>query len=108
MHEKGFDEMTDCPQCGGTGTIVPGATCGMWGGLAPWPEDLVAEPCDLCDGQGEVPEEVAAEYEAQWSPEPLAPLDDPRFYHIGPGWAREDNPIWTDAWPLGPSPRGEA
>ena len=44
----------DCPACGGTGWLVPGARAGHWAGLLPWPADLVAEPCELCDGSGEV------------------------------------------------------
>ncbi len=52
-----------CPQCSGTGLLYPGATCGMWGGLARWPADVQGEPCDLCDGAGEVTAEEANAYE---------------------------------------------
>lgn len=52
-----------CPQCNGNGLLFPGATCGMWAGLMRWPDDIVAETCDLCDGAGEVSPLVAAEYE---------------------------------------------
>ena len=52
----------DCPLCGGTGLLCPGATCGMWAGLLPWPDDITSEVCDLCDGDGQVPSLVAAEY----------------------------------------------
>jgi hypothetical protein len=55
-------ELVDCPQCGGTGTIAPGATCGMWAGLVSWPDNVQAETCDLCDGDGQVTAEVAARY----------------------------------------------
>ena len=47
-------EKVDCPACGGMGWLVPGARAGHWAGLLPWPADLVAEPCELCDGTGEV------------------------------------------------------
>ena len=57
------DAFVDCPQCGGTGLLIPGATCGMWAGLLPWPDDITSEVCDLCDGAGEVSPLVAAEYE---------------------------------------------
>ena len=54
----------DCPECGGTGLLCPGATCGMWAGLLPWPDEITSELCDLCDGDGQVPALVAADYEA--------------------------------------------
>jgi hypothetical protein len=53
----------DCPQCSGTGLLIPGATCGMWAGLMPWPDDVTSELCDLCDGVGAVSPLVAEEYE---------------------------------------------
>jgi hypothetical protein len=56
------DAIVDCPQCGGTGLLIPGATCGMWAGLLPWPDDIASEICDLCDGAGEVPPNLAKEY----------------------------------------------
>ena len=55
-------DFVDCPPCGGTGLLCPGATCGMWAGLLPWPDDITSEVCDLCDGDGEVSPLVAAEY----------------------------------------------
>ena len=61
--------MTDtieCPQCGGSGVIVPGALAGHWSGLMPWTDDLVPEPCDLCHGEGEVDAHIYADYEAQF------------------------------------------
>jgi hypothetical protein len=54
--------LVDCPQCSGTGLLIPGATCGMWAGLVPWPDDITSVICDLCDGDGEVSPLVAAEY----------------------------------------------
>jgi hypothetical protein len=54
--------LVDCPLCSGTGLLIPGATCGMWAGLVPWPDDITSEVCDLCDGDGEVSLLVAAEY----------------------------------------------
>jgi hypothetical protein len=56
-------DLVDCPLCGGTGLLFPDATCGMWSGLIPWPDDITSEICDLCDGDGEVSPLVAAEYE---------------------------------------------
>jgi hypothetical protein len=55
--------LVDCPLCSGSGLLFPGATCGMWAGLLPWPDDVTSELCDLCDGDGEVSPLVAAEYE---------------------------------------------
>jgi hypothetical protein len=49
---EGFVE---CPQCAGTGSITPGALAGMRAGLISWPVAVRSEPCDLCDGIGEVP-----------------------------------------------------
>lgn len=52
-----------CPQCNGVGVIYPKATAGMWAGLVPFEAD--PEPCELCDGTGEVTAEDAAMYEAE-------------------------------------------
>jgi hypothetical protein len=59
--------MVECPECGGTGVTFPRATCGMWAGLMPWPDEVEGESCGLCDGTGEVPAE-----EAQWYEDAIA------------------------------------
>ena len=56
-------DLVECPQCAGTGLLFPGATCGMWAGLVPWPVDVQSACCDLCDGAGEVSSEEARCYE---------------------------------------------
>jgi len=59
----------ECPACGGQGVVYPGATVGMWTGLVPF--TARPEPCDLCDGAGEVTaEEAGAWEEAQLAGEP--------------------------------------
>ena len=57
-------EPADCPQCGGTGVLFPGATVGMWAGLVRWPDSVHGETCELCDGTGQVPTDLAEQYEA--------------------------------------------
>jgi hypothetical protein len=61
----GFEviEMVECPECGGTGMIFPGATCGMWAGLVTWPADVEGESCGFCEGSGEVPADEAERHE---------------------------------------------
>ena len=54
-------EKVTCPACGGQGWLVPGAKAGHWSGLLPWPADLVAETCELCDGSGEVEAEPSVQ-----------------------------------------------
>lgn len=64
--EYGFEvlaAMVECPECCGNGVIYPGAICGMWTGLVPWPDDVHGQTCDFCDGSGEVPADEAAWYE---------------------------------------------
>ena len=58
-----LSELADCPQCGGAGMLFPGATCGMWSGLVSWPDSVLPETCDLCDGSGQVPATLAQQYE---------------------------------------------
>ena len=54
-------ELVECPACAGQGQIYPGATVGMWAGLLAF--DAKPEPCELCNGEGEITPDLAAEWE---------------------------------------------
>ncbi len=56
-------ELVECPACAGQGHIYPGATVGMWAGLVAF--DAKPETCELCDGQGEITPDLAAEWESR-------------------------------------------